>query len=53
MYAGTFETRVFERVLVKEELFQRVRAGQQVVTGAQHLLHAAHAPVAAESTCLA
>jgi hypothetical protein len=25
MYAGTFETRVFERVLVKEELFQRVR----------------------------
>lgn len=24
MYAGTFETRVFERVLVKEELFQRV-----------------------------
>lgn len=25
LYGGTFETRVFERVLVKEELFQRVR----------------------------
>jgi SNF2 family DNA or RNA helicase len=36
MYAGTFETRVFERVLVKEELFQRVslRAGQHTVTAA-------------------
>ena len=27
VYAGTFETRVFERVLYKEELFQRVRVG--------------------------
>lgn len=24
LYGGTFETRVFERVLIKEELFQRV-----------------------------
>jgi hypothetical protein len=33
MYAGTFETRVFERVLVKEELFQRVSGGGRTRVG--------------------
>lgn len=31
LYGGTFEARVFDRVLLKEELFQRVSKGTRAV----------------------
>lgn len=33
VYSGTFETSVFERVLIKEELFERVGEGGVGVVG--------------------